>query len=125
MKLIFVYNANEGLAAGVLDSIHKVVSPSTYACDLCALTHGAFRMDPKWRAWLKAQRFETIFYHRPDFRAAYPALAQIRLPVVLAAHGSTMETLISASDFASIRGIDPLIARIEDRLSAMFAREGE
>ena len=26
MKLLFVYNANAGIAAGIMDSIHKTVS---------------------------------------------------------------------------------------------------
>ena len=41
MRLVFVYNANAGLVAGMLDSVHKVVSPATYPCSLCAVTYFA------------------------------------------------------------------------------------
>jgi len=38
MNLIFVYNANGGLVNSWLDTAHKIVSPSTYSCSLCAIT---------------------------------------------------------------------------------------
>ncbi len=39
--LVFVYNANSGLLNALLDMGHKVVSPRTYPCSLCALTYGS------------------------------------------------------------------------------------
>jgi len=118
MKLVFVYNADAGLAAGIMDSVHKLVSPSTYECDLCAITYGLVRMDPKWKAWLNAQAFEPVFHHRPDFHAAYPALADLALPAILTDRDGTIETLVAAADFAGVTGIDALIMLIERRLGA-------
>lgn len=117
MKLIFVYNANAGIVAGIMDSVHKAISPATYACDLCAITYGALRMDPKWKAWLKAQPFESIFYHRPDFRAAYPAL-DIGLPAILTERDGAVSALVNDRDFAAVNSVDALIALIESRLAA-------
>ena len=37
--LIFVYNANGGFFNGFSDYIHKLVSPKTYECSLCAITY--------------------------------------------------------------------------------------
>lgn len=116
MKLIFVYNANAGIAAGIMDSIHKALSPATYPCGLCAITYGAVRMNPTWKAWLKAQSFESVFYHRPDFRAAYADL-QVDLPVILVERDGTMETLVGADDFRDAATVDKLIALIETRLA--------
>ena len=115
MKLIFVYNANAGIAAGIMDSIHKALSPATYPCGLCAITYGAVRMNPTWKAWLKAQSFESVFYHRPDFRAAYADL-QVGLPVILVERDGTLETLVGADDFTDAATVDKLIALIEKRL---------
>lgn len=116
MKLIFVYNANAGIVAGILDSIHKTVSPATYSCDLCAITYGAVRMDPKWKAWLAAQPFQTLFYHRPDFRAAYPAV-NADLPVILIERDGQISELVGADDFKNTPTVDSLIALIEARLT--------
>jgi hypothetical protein len=116
MKLIFVYNANAGLAAGIMDSLHKLVSPQTYDCDLCAITYGLTRMDPKWKAWLKVQPFDAVFYHLPDFRAAYPDVTA-SLPVILTEREGQVETLVSADDFKLTPSVDALIALIESRLA--------
>lgn len=115
MKLIFVYNANAGIAAGIMDSIHKTLSPATYPCSLCAITYGAVRMDPKWKAWLKAQPFESVFHHRPDFRAAYPDV-QVDLPAIRIDRAEQMDTLVGANEFAGAPTVDALIALIETRL---------
>ncbi len=115
MKLIFVYNANAGIAAGIMDSIHKTLSPATYPCSLCAITYGAVRMNPRWKAWLKAQPFESVFYHRPDFRAAYPEIVA-DLPVILVERDGRPETLVSVDEFGDAATVDELIALIEKRL---------
>ena len=115
MKLLFVYNANAGVMAGIMDSLHKTLSPATYPCDLCAITYGAIRMDPRWKAWLKAQSFDSVFYHRPDFRAAYPDVA-VDLPVILVDRDGQVEPLIAANEFKSAASVDKLIALIESRL---------
>lgn len=116
-RLIFVYNADEGVVAGMMDSVHKLVSPATYQCSLCAVTYGMFRMDPKWRAWLKAAPFETVFHHKPDFRAAFPALAELPLPAILIDRGQGPEPLLGAEALAAVQSVDGLIATIESALA--------
>ena len=41
--LLFVYNADGGVVERTLDYLHKLTSPATYSCSLCALTYGALR----------------------------------------------------------------------------------
>jgi hypothetical protein len=116
--LLFVYNANAGLAAGIMDSIHKTLSPSTYECQLCAVTYGAFSMKGEWRDWLKRQPWAAEFYHRPDFREAHPAHAALPLPAILRRDGDMVTPLIGAEEMARLESIGALIAAIETRLSA-------
>lgn len=35
----------------MLDAAHKLISPATYSCSLCALTYGAVSMKRSWAAW--------------------------------------------------------------------------
>ncbi len=116
MKLLFVYNANAGIAAGIMDSFHKTLSPATYPCSLCAITYGAVRMDPRWKAWLTAQPLKSVFYHRPDFRAAYPDIV-VDLPAILVEHDGQTEVLVGADEFGDAATVDKLIALIEQRLA--------
>lgn len=111
-RLIFVYNAKAGLVAGMIDSIHKLLSPATYPCGLCAITHGALRMDPRWKAWLRTAPIEPVFHYRPDFQAAYPDV-RVALPAILHDQGGCLEPLLTGPDFAGIADVDALIARIE------------
>lgn len=69
MELIFVYNAKHGWFHDLTGSIHKVVSPSTYPCDLCALTHGYSGMKKRVRQFLGQGRWDTVFYHLNDLPA--------------------------------------------------------
>lgn len=110
-RLIFIYNADGGIAQGIMDSIHKTLSPSTYACSLCAVTYGAFRMDPKWRAWLNALPIPADFQHKDD-----TPYRDVPLPVVLKQCGDRVETLVSAGELNAIDTVDALIALLEARL---------
>jgi hypothetical protein len=116
-RLVFVYNANAGIVAGIMDSIHKTVSPSTYECSLCAITYGAFTMDRRWKAWLASLPLDVVFYHRPDFRAAYPQVVDIALPLVLYERAGNLEPLLASSEIAAAGSVDALIAALEARLA--------
>jgi hypothetical protein len=116
--LVFVYNAKPGVMAGLMDTIHKTLSPDTYACDLCAVTYGAFSMRPEWRDWLKAQPWQTEFAYRDAFRAAHPALADTPLPAIFIRSGTSgLSELVSAQDIHAAKTIPDLIAKIEAALA--------
>ncbi len=110
-RLIFVYNADGGLVQGLLDSVHKTLSPATYPCSLCAITYGALRMDTKWRKWLKALPIPVAFYHKDD--TPYRGFA---LPVVLCERGGQVESFIDAETLDGLGSLDALIAAMEARL---------
>ena len=116
MRLVFVYNAEAGLVRGIMDSIHKVASPSTYACGLCAITYGLTSMNPKWRTWLKELDIPTAFFHRRDFRRAWPE-ARVALPAILLENRHRLIPVIGAEAFAKIKDVDQLISVLEDRLA--------
>lgn len=114
-RLVFVYNAKAGLLAGALDSIHKTLSPATYACDLCALTHGAFTMRPQWRSWLKSLSIQADFYHRPDFRAAYPAFADEPLPLVGIVSQDRLSVLLCRDELSELKSLDELVSALQSK----------
>jgi hypothetical protein len=119
MKILFVYNAEAGFLNGMMDSVHKIVSPSTYECALCAITHGAFSMDRRWRDYLRGLPVETSFFHRKDFAEAYPA-ATDALPAILLDREGVISPLISAEAFKGLETVDSLVAA----LNTALAREG-
>ncbi len=118
-RLIFVYNANAGIVAGIIDSLHKTLSPATYECSLCAITYGAVAMDRRWKAWLKSLPYEAVFYHRPDFRAAFPAAAGTALPVILLAQSDVLTPLMAPDDIAAAATVDALIVALSAKLACL------
>jgi hypothetical protein len=117
--LVFVYNAEPGIVAGLLDTIHKTLSPDTYACSLCGITYGALSMRPEWRQWLKAQPWDAEFAYRDDFRATYSAHAQEPLAAIFRREGATeLSLLVPADELAQASDVAALIALLEAKLAA-------
>jgi len=67
IQLIFVYNADSGLFNTVTDIAHKIFSPQTYSCGLCALTHSYFSMRDEWKSFIESLAVDCQFMHRDEF----------------------------------------------------------
>lgn len=81
-KLIFIYNADSGLFNTVTDIAHKIFSPQTYSCNLCALTHDYFTVRDEWKAFIAGLGVECEFLHRDEMQQRFPDL-DIALPALL------------------------------------------
>ncbi len=106
-RILFVYNADGGLLNGALDLLHKTFSPSTYACQLCAITYDTLGMKPRWRSYVATLPHPVVFHHRDDFAAAFPN-TRVPLPAVLLDRGGELDTLIPAERFRELRSLDDL-----------------
>ena len=116
-RLLFVYNADAGIVAGLFDIAHKLVSPATYPCSLCAATHGTFAMRREWRDYLATLPLPAAFYHRLDFQAAYPALAAAPLPLIARDDGGAVTILLDAAVLARLTTVPALMAALDARLA--------
>lgn len=80
MNLVFVYNADSGVFNTLTDIAHKIMSPDTYECNLCNLTHGYFKARDEWVDFLRDLDVEIEFLHRDEYikkyktKADYPAV---------------------------------------------------
>ena len=98
-KILFVYNADQGKLGSAIDSLHKFISPSTYQCALCALTHGAFGMKKDWQVFLAELNAEFEFVHRDEIEARFGnALAGLELPMVIQELSSGDQNAEAAGD---------------------------
>lgn len=115
--LIFIYNAKAGLLAAAGDTVHKLVSPGTYPCSLCALTYGALSKRPAWSAFLARVGMPTLFLYRDEFRADLDT-RDLPLPaILLGSDGPVPEVLVSAAELDALPDLDALIALLVARLA--------
>lgn len=69
--LLFVYNADSGIFNTLTDIAHKIFSPDTYECNLCAITHSHFSMRKEWGDYLKTLNANLEFLHRDELIKQY------------------------------------------------------
>ena len=116
-RLILIYNAAGGVFAQLSDAVHKLVSPQTYACSLCAVTYGAVSMHGAWRRTLASLPVTPVFLHKGEGKVA--ALAPgIALPAILLRQGSASpELLIGAEELNAATDLDALTTLLLARLA--------
>ena len=93
-ELIFIYNAKSGLVNEFLDFAHKIVSPSTYNCNLCAISYGNFTMKKKWSDYISSLPVRSTFTYK-DKVSEY-GYDNIKLPSVIFRNGSKSKVIISS-----------------------------
>ncbi len=114
LKLVFVYNADSGLFNTLTDIAHKLLSPDTYPCQLCAITHGTFRQRDEWRDYLESLDIECEFMHRDAFLAAYPNI-KTSLPAIFVDNNGELTPCLSRKDIDAVNSVDELRALLKAR----------
>ncbi len=117
MELIFVYNANGGLLNSLFDAGHKLLSPNTYACNLCALTYGALTERAEWKAFRMSSPHAFRFLHKDEFEREFGG--EFRYPIVLK-NGGELETLVTADEIEALASLEDLIETISARAGSEY-----
>jgi len=60
-KLLFIYNADSGIANALIDQGKKYLTPSEYACQLCMVSYGPLGMRKDWKKFVKRLPYEIVF----------------------------------------------------------------
>lgn len=119
VRLLVVYNADSGLRAAAADWLHKLLSPATYPCDLCALTHGHLGMRRQWADLVARLPLPVGTLHRDEWQRQWPGNPAPLPALLLESHGA-VETLIGPEALA---GLDDVPA-LERLLVSLLSRRG-
>ena len=115
-RLLFVYNADGGRLAGLKDMFHKILSPATYSCSLCAVTYGATSMRPEWQQFVKALPMPVDFLHRDEFVRDFPQHRNQPLPAAFAvAETGELTPFIQAAEL-NAADLNELMQLVQERL---------
>ncbi len=118
--LVFVYNADSGVFNAMADAAHKVFSPRTYACNLCALTYGAVRMRGRWREFLEGLGRPLEFLHADELGERY-GLKNVGLPAVFVRDEGVLKVLADADAVNACRTLGELERLVVEGLAGEAA----
>ena len=114
--LVFVYNAESGLFNAVTDMAHKVFSPQTYQCNLCALTYATFGMRKSWKQFLATLDRPLEFLHADELQRRY-GISDLPLPAICKKEGARLELLLAADAINACRTLADLKQLIQANVS--------
>lgn len=114
-RLLFVYNADTGVFNAALDIAHKIFSPSTYSCQLCALTHSYFEVRAAWQTFVPQLEADCEFMHRDEFRRVYPEI-EVALPAIFIRVQERVDVWMSNIEIANCADLPQLMQMISRKL---------
>ena len=112
--LLFVYNADTGLFSVVTDYAHKILSPKTYPCNLCAITYGNMGMNKKWKEFIANLTVPIEFLHRDEFLKRFES-KETQLPAVFIKRGESISMLIPHSEINECTSVEDLISLVKKK----------
>ncbi len=115
--LVFVYNADSGFVSTLLDIGHKIVSPQTYSCNLCAITHSTFSMRDEWKNFVAGLGVPVEFLHRDELAERH-GLSDVPLPATFLKTEDGLKQWISREEIDRCRSLDELKRLVEQKPKA-------
>jgi len=97
-----------------MDGAHKIVSPSTYDCNLCAITFGKFTEDELWKAFRENTAVTMEFLYKDKFLQKYDTsnLQPLSFPAILLETATNLELSISSEILNEMTSSEALIKEI-------------
>ena len=115
--LLFVYNADSGIFNTMSDIAHKMLSPSTYECNLCAITHSYFSVRETWTDFLKTLDVELNFLHRDELTKQYGKQDSSLPAIFFINEDNSLDVAIDSVQINQCKTIEDLQAAIRNTLA--------
>ncbi|MEN8929198.1 MAG: GTPase [Flavobacteriales bacterium] len=111
-KLLFVYNAKSDILNSAFDFAHKIISPATYNCNLCKLTHNNFSEKKEWIDFRETSKHDLEFLHIDEFERIHD---RKNYPAVFELVNDNLNQLISPDELNEINSTEELIAVLKTK----------
>jgi hypothetical protein len=103
-SLVFIYNAESGLANALIDTGRRIFRPEVYPCALCMITYGPFGMKKDWDQFIHSLHKNEL---PPELRDS-----DISFPCLLKLHGNQHSVLIDSQTFNNLKDLALLIKEV-------------
>ncbi|TFF63377.1 MAG: hypothetical protein EU521_02020 [Promethearchaeota archaeon] len=116
--LAFIFNADSGAINSVKDFFHKMVKPSTYECNLCAVTFSNFGMKKDWAQYISSieDQIAVEFLHKDEFEELYPEANDPKYPSAYYWDEKDVHVFISQDEMNAVKSVDELKKMVNERL---------
>jgi hypothetical protein len=114
-QVLFIYNAKSNLWNKTFDFMHKIISPQTYNCNLCALTYNNFTEHKEWTKFRSSLSIDLKFLYSDKFENEFP-LENTSYPVVYLKSNIGIKKLITSNEINAIENRQEFILLIKNRL---------
>lgn len=114
--LVFVYNADSGAINLVKDFWKKILKPSSYECNLCQQTFGAFSVKKDWKKFISSIEIETEFLHKDEFKQKYNIL-DAKYPSAYLKEDGKLTLIISSDEMNSAKSLDEMEALVLTKIN--------
>lgn len=112
-ELVFVYNARSDIFSKMTDFAHKIISPNSYSCSLCSLTHGPLGMHREWAEFIQSLPIKVGFLYKDQVESN----SQEDVPQVWLKSGGNKNLLINAAELNATLTLEALMDLINQRLN--------
>ena len=92
--------------------MHKWISPDTYSCSLCKLTHGFFGAKEEWDSFLRSFGEEVRVMYRDAFIEEFGDITG-SFPIVARWKNDILERILSSEDIEGVRDLDELLSLLK------------
>lgn len=117
-KLIFVYNATSGKINGLFDIAHKLISPKTYQCKLCMITHNTFSENEQWKLFRKTTKLPLVFLHSDELEQQY-SCKNVKYPAIFLETDQQLTMWISKREIEEVKNANELIDLLRSKTKTM------
>lgn len=116
-SLVFVYNAKSDLISKSLDWAHKIISPDTYSCHLCSLTHGNFSEKQVWKEFRSQYDIDFVFMYKDEFVRTYSQVKEYDFPAVFRRNERTdIEVVLDTGKLSDLNSVNELIQVLQKEI---------
>jgi len=106
-ELIFVYNAKSDLGSLVKDTVHKVLRPSTFPCNLAAVTFGPLGMKSSWKNLVENFPVPTTFLYKNEFKEKFDK-PDAEFPCAYLKEDGELKQFMSPNLFSGVDSVEEL-----------------
>ncbi|MCJ8346730.1 hypothetical protein MJH12_14400 [bacterium] len=111
----FVYNVNSGFLNTGIDIAHKIISPSTYNCHLCQLTHSVLKERELFTKFRDDFPNKIVFYHKDE--SLPDCMKEGPFPSIWTESTTQFQLLSGPEEISQFENISDLLEYLSENMS--------